>query len=158
MKMVRSNTYAPVGYCAAFFMGLIVIFISPKAVCAYLESFPEPNPPKIQIDEEIPEHPPTELRGLTPTKEWTYHKTSDNAHPDANEQQMMWLMNRARANPTDEGIWLAGADDPNIVAALNFFNVDLEVLQNEFTGYDSKPPTAFDVRLYNAAKPNNINR
>jgi len=28
----------------------------------------------------------------------------------------------------------------------------LQVLQNEFAGYDAKPPAAFDVRLYNAAK------
>ncbi len=152
MKMERSNTYAPVGYCAAFIMGLIVMFVSSEAVYGYLESFPEPNPPKIQFDEEIPEHPPTAFRGLIPTTEWAYHKTSDNAHPDANEQQMMWLMNRARTNPTNEGIWLAGADDPNIISALNFYNVDLGVLQNEFGGYDTKPPAAFDMRLYNAAK------
>ena len=49
--------------------------------------------------------------------EWTYHKTSDNAHPDGNEQQMVWLVNRARANPTQEGIWLATMTDPDVDAA-----------------------------------------
>jgi hypothetical protein len=102
--------------------------------------------------------------------EWEYHKTSDNSHPNANEQQLMWLMNRARSNPTVEGIWLAGiydryhtdlprcsglADDIDfcyIAGSLDFWRVDLDLLQDEFADYDSKPPAAFDVRLYKAAK------
>lgn len=85
--------------------------------------------------------------------EWTFHKTADGAHPDGNEQEMMWLMNRARANPTEEGMWLAsGAGSAEVNSAINFFNVDTEVLQNEFEAIEAKPPAAFDVRLYNAAK------
>ncbi|MCB2189746.1 MAG: hypothetical protein KQJ78_25305, partial [Deltaproteobacteria bacterium] len=79
-------------------------------------------------------------------------KTADNAHPDANEQQMLWLMNRARSNPAEEGEWLATTDIPNIAFPRSYFGVDVAVLQNEFVGYDQKPPAAFDVRLYNAAK------
>ena len=115
---------------------------------------PSKNPPRdeipgYQVDEKI--MPKIPLRS-TPDTEWTFHKTSDNAHPDANEQQMMWLMNRARANPTQEGIWLATTDIPNIASARRYFSVDVVMLQSEFAGYASKPPAAFDVRLYNAAK------
>jgi hypothetical protein len=102
--------------------------------------------------------------------EWEYHKTSDNRHPNANEQQLMWLMNRARSNPTFEGIWFATIHDRYfpyidgcyrlavdidfcyIAGALNNWGVDLDLLQHEFVGYDTKPPAAFDVRLYKAAK------
>jgi len=43
-------------------------------------------------------------------------------------------------------------DDPNVVSARNFFDVDLQVLMDEFDAIAAKPPAAFDVRLYNAAK------
>ena len=64
----------------------------------------------------------------------------------------MWLMNRARANPPAEGVWLATSTDPDIADGRNYFSVNTTVLQNEFNGYSAKPPAAFDVRLYNAAK------
>ena len=87
-----------------------------------------------------------------PTVEWTLHKTADGAHPDGREQQVMWLMNRARAYPPAEGVWLATSTDPDIASGRNYFGVNTTVLQNEFNGYSAKPPAAFDVRLYNAAK------
>ena len=115
---------------------------------------PSKNPPRVQIpgyqvDEKI--MPKIPFRA-TPDTEWTFHKTLDNAHPDANEQQMLWLMNRARANPTQEGIWLATTDISNIANARTYFSVNVVLLQSEFASYASKPPAAFDVRLYNAAK------
>lgn len=92
------------------------------------------------------------LAVAAPTTEWTLHKTADNAHPDDNEQQTVWLMNRARTNPTQEGIWLATATDPDVAGGRNYFNVNIVMLQSEFASYTAKPPAAFDVRLYNAAK------
>ena len=83
--------------------------------------------------------------------EWTYHKTMDNEHPDDIEQQLLWLTNRARANPSQEGQWLATVDDPYIDMARSYFGVDLALLQDEFASYAVKPPAAFDVRLHNAA-------
>jgi hypothetical protein len=85
-------------------------------------------------------------------QEWTLHKTADNLHPDGNEQQLVWLMNRARANPTQEGIWLATSTESDIAGGRGYFNVNTSLLQSEFAGYAAKPPAAFDVRLYNAAK------
>jgi hypothetical protein len=61
-------------------------------------------------------------------------------------------MNRARANPTAEGVWLATSDDPDVAGGRNWFGVDTELLQAEFASYSPKPPAAFDVRLYEAAK------
>ena len=115
---------------------------------------PSKNPPRdvlpgYQSTESLTEEFPPRS---TPSKEWVFHKTADNAHPNSNEQQMLWLMNRARANPTQEGIWLATTDIANIASARSYFGVDVVMLQNEFANYDQKPPAAFDVRLYNAAK------
>jgi hypothetical protein len=121
---------------------------------------PEPNPPLIRLAPEIPDEDsfvryasPT----VSPNVEWIYHKTSDNLHPNGDEQKLMWLMNRARSNPSQEGTWLSwlgSGGDHDITIACNNSNwiVDMVVLQNEFAIIPAKPPAAFDVRLYNAAK------
>jgi len=129
-------------------------FASPEPFRGRYDRIPEPDPPTIERD--VPEAPSsaTVLRWMAPSAltEWTYHKTSDNLHPDGNEQQLVYLMNRARANPAQEGVWLATMTDPDVAAARSFFNVDTTVLQNEFAAIPAKPPAAFDVRLYYAAK------
>ncbi|MCU0593347.1 MAG: hypothetical protein MUC57_17990 [Desulfobacterales bacterium] len=113
----------------------------------------EPNPPAVDLGlAEASKATADVARQTAAATEWIYHKTSDNLHPDGNEQQFLWLMNRARSDPAQEGIWLATMDDSDVAAARGYFNVDGMVLQNEFAGYASKPPAAFDVRLYYAAK------
>ncbi len=84
-------------------------------------------------------------------QEWTFHKTPDGLHPDGLEQQMVWLMNRARTNPTQEGVWLASSNDPEIAGSRDYFGVDLNKLKSEFASLSAKPPAAFDNRLYAAA-------
>jgi hypothetical protein len=123
---------------------------------------PEPNPPAFY--RYLPEAPAAATAesfrapSPIPSVEWTYHKTPDNLHPDGNEQQMVWLMNRARSNPPQEGIWLAwlgSGGDTLITRACNnppYWVVDIGVLQNAFAAIQAKPPAAFDVRLYYAAK------
>ncbi len=133
---------------------LISMWIFTLPLGAEPERAPELNPPVI-----VDEHPQsvTSPKTIKPkadanAQEWTYHKTSDNQHPDGTEQEMLWYMNRARANPTQEGIWLATMDDSDVTGAISYFSVDLDVLQAEFAAISAKPPAAFDVRLYNAAK------
>jgi hypothetical protein len=92
-------------------------------------------------------HPPSAA-----TIEWTFHKTADGQHPNTEEQAMVWLMNRARQGPTAEGIFLATSSEPDVAGGRDFFAVDTDVLQDEFAALLPKPPAAFDVRLYNAAK------
>ncbi len=83
--------------------------------------------------------------------EWTLHKSADGVHPDANEQSLLWLMNRARQDPAAEGVFLAGVDDTDVQSALGYFDVNLGVLMQEFAAIAVKPPAAFDARLYAAA-------
>jgi hypothetical protein len=117
----KSITHAPIGLYLAVIIVSVIIFISPGPVFGLQESFPAPDPPQIEYDEAVSSESPIVPLALAPSLEWTYHRTGDNAHPDANEQQMMWLMNRARANPTAEGEWLAAVDDPAIASARFFF-------------------------------------
>lgn len=89
----------------------------------------------------------------TPSTEWTFHTTSNGSRPDGNEQQMMWLMNRARSNPEREGIWLAdGLKQGNVLNAVRYFNVDLDILKSEFAAINEAPPAAFDSRLWEGSK------
>ncbi len=143
-----------------FYLGLICALVTAAvpglaaapALSASRDKFPEPEPPSIRLD--LPEAPrlAATFRRLAATTEWTFHKTADGRHPDGNEQQMVWLMNRARANPTREGEWLAALDDPDVAGARTYFGVDLGVLRSEFAALGVKPPAAFDARLYAAAK------
>lgn len=143
-----------------FFRILVASFLIqsafPQSSRAVDHRIPEPGPPK--IERQVPEAPsaiaaaPFLAPSAAPTTEWTFHKTADNQHPDGNEQQLLWLANRARSDPAQEGAWLAAEDDPDIVAARNYWGVNSTVLQNDFAAIPAKPPVAFDVRLYNAAK------
>jgi len=159
---------------AGFFTAVITIWLAilvcPGAARGNLESFAEPDPPRSVRDSDLATRSSMASRAVSPAVEWEYHKTADNRHPDENEQQLMWLMNRARSNPTVEGIRLANIydqyytylsecsqvteeiNDCYIAGALDYWGVDLDRLQNEFAGYDTKAPAAFDVRLYRAAK------
>ena len=89
-------------------------------------------------------------------REWTLHKTANGAHPNGAEQQLLWLMNRARQNPTAEGRFLATLDDPLVRARIAGFGVDLDLLQREFAEIVPKPPAAFDRRLYRAARAHSL--
>lgn len=67
--------------------------------------------------------------------------------PSADEQFMLELINRARADPAAEGIFLATVDEPRVQFAITFFGVNLARLQADFAGYPSRPPLAFNPKL-----------
>lgn len=124
----------------------------PSPALASPDVSPEPNPPRVERKADAVAIPSAMAEAPLAVQEWIYHKTADGLHPDGNEQQLMWFMNRARSNPSQEGAWLAATGDPDVEDAIYSWEVDLTVLQNEFDNYDAKPPAAFDVRLYNAAR------
>jgi len=162
--------HSKIALCAVAILFCLWLFAGPGMAYAVSGYFPELNPPLDEREPEAKLRSPAIWRAVAPFVEWEHHKTSDNRHPDDREQQMLWLMNRARSNPTAEGIWLADIYDryhmhlPNcgrlaedagycyIAGAIEHWGVDLELMQNEFAGYVAKPPAAFDVRLYRAAK------
>ncbi len=113
---------------------------------------PALNPPFINQAKILNEIPRATITSeAIPTTEWLLHKTTDNQHPNGEEQAQLWFLNRGRQNPTAEGIWLATSPLSDIAGGRNFFNVDVNMLQSEFSSYQAKPPAAFDVRLYRAA-------
>jgi hypothetical protein len=141
---------------AAALMALCALALRAPGAAAFDGRMPEPGPPTAYepaaLDSGNGASRRVSTAGAPPAIEWTLHKTPDGRHPDGHEQQLVWLMNRARANPTAEGIFLAELQDPAVDAARRFFQVDAEVLRREFAGYAPKPPAAFDARLYQAAQ------
>lgn len=85
-------------------------------------------------------------------EEWVQHKTADGLHPSGEEQQMVWLMNRARAFPAREGQWLADGAGDSARSELAFFKVNTALLKSEFAALTPQQPAAFDRRIYEAAK------
>ncbi|MES2707609.1 MAG: hypothetical protein V4726_13525 [Verrucomicrobiota bacterium] len=94
--------------------------------------------------------------GFAQQKEWKYHRTADGLHPSPIEQKMMWLMNRARANPAREGVWLSSTGDPSIGAAVSYLGVDMARMRSEFAAIPAAPPAAFDRRLHRGAELHSV--
>ena len=148
-------------FCA---LGLPIIsfFSFVSEVIAQDLVFPESDPPRVDTGVRNLDQSAFIIRGTASNScltsdsasiiEWTYHKTKDNQHPNGEEQQMMWLMNRARSDPAEEGRWLATTKLLNIENNRRYLGVDLDQLTREFRSYAPKPPAAFDVRLYKAAR------
>lgn len=116
---------------------------------------PTENPPSLlRLSEEVDEDERIRLlaEGDPPSVEWVLHKTEDNAHPDGNEQQMVWLMNRARTSPSDEGLFLADSGESRVDSAINFFGVDVDLMKSEFDLIAGRSPAAFDRRIYEGSK------
>lgn len=136
----------------SLFYPLMLFWIVPRSILA-LEHAPAEDPPSVTVytkAKQVTEEPST--RNCPPRTEWVYHKTSDGAHPDGVEQTMTWLINNARQDPSAEGIFLANTGDEDVNLAIDYFKVDLAMMQSEFNAIAPSPPVAFDRRLYEAAK------
>ncbi len=137
-------------------LGFVLLLVSGPLPAAAEVYFPEPDPPVVEAADDfriVGGEPQPALSGA-PEIEWTYHKTADGRHPDGNEQQLLWLANRARANPVREGLWLAelAANNPDVRQAVLFFRVNLEAMKEAFAAIPARPPAAFDARLWAAAR------
>jgi Cysteine-rich secretory protein family len=77
--------------------------------------------------------------------------------PTNDEQYYLELINRARANPTAEGIRLALTTDPNVLSAYNAFGVNLVLMQAQFALILPAPPLSMNSTLTNAARAHSQN-
>lgn len=72
--------------------------------------------------------------------------------PTPEEQLMLEMVNRARANPTDEGIRLMDTDDATVQSAYAYFKINKTATKAAFTAYPQRPPLAFHPDLITAAR------
>ena len=83
--------------------------------------------------------------------EWTYHRTDNGVHPNQREQEQLWLINRARANPTAEGEWLAAESHSDVAFGRDsYFRVSKTQLRSQFAALSAKPPLCL---LYTSPSP-----
>lgn len=73
------------------------------------------------------------------------------AKPSALEQYTLELINRARADPFGEYDRLVTNAPANVTSAINFFNVDLNVLRQQFNALTAVAPLAWNESLAAAA-------
>src|SRR3954463_1210575 len=70
--------------------------------------------------------------------------------PTDEETYYLELINRARSDPTAEGVRLKTTTDADVLSATTFFGTDLNLMAQEFAAIASAPPIAFNGRLINA--------
>ncbi len=131
--------------------GIISFALAATPDFAHAQKAPEPDPP-LRAPGALAERKLEQPVLAAPTIEWTNHKSADGSDPSDAEQKMMWLMNRARSDPTAEGIWLATSSDPDIAGGRDFFSVTIAALQAAFAALPVKPPAVFDIRLHDASE------
>jgi hypothetical protein len=132
-------------------LGLALAALAPLVAAADpAPRHPAPDPPALERTPRA-ERPDARAR-RAPSTEWVLHRSADGTHPNGDEQQMVWLMNRARQDASAEGVWLATSSHPDIAFGRSYFNVDLDVLEIEFAAFEPAPPAAFDRRIWDAAR------
>jgi Cysteine-rich secretory protein family/SdrD B-like domain len=77
--------------------------------------------------------------------------------PTNEEQYYLELINRARANPTAEGVRLALTTDANVLSAYGAFGVNLVLMQAQFALIAAAPPLSMNATLMNAARAHSQN-
>jgi hypothetical protein len=77
--------------------------------------------------------------------------------PTNDEQYYLELINRARANPTAEGIRLATTTDADVLSAYAAFGVNLVLMQAQFVLIPPQPPLSMNATLLNAARAHSQN-
>jgi uncharacterized protein YkwD len=77
--------------------------------------------------------------------------------PTNEEQYYLELINRARANPTAEGVRLATTTDSNVLSAYSSFGVNLVLMQSQFALLPPAPPLSMNATLTTAARAHSQN-
>jgi len=77
--------------------------------------------------------------------------------PTNEEQYYLELINRARANPTAEGVRLATTTDSNVLSAYSSFGVNLVLMQSQFALLQASPPLSMNATLTTTARAHSQN-
>ncbi len=78
--------------------------------------------------------------------------------PTAQEQHLLELINRARANPAAEGQMLAGISDPEILRYYSHYAVNTNKLRSDFSGYQAQPPLALNAKLMASSRGQSLDQ
>lgn len=76
--------------------------------------------------------------------------------PSPDEQLMLEMINRARANPTEEGIRLMDTDDQRVQSTYSYFAINKAATKLAFSTYAQRPPLAFHSSLMQVARGHSV--
>ncbi len=79
-------------------------------------------------------------------------KSYSQGDPTPDEQYMLELVNRARANPPAEGRFLTGIDESYSQYAMSSYGVNAAGVKADFASYPKRPPLAFNPILITSAR------
>lgn len=127
----------------------LCLFLMVSPLLAQLPTAPPPPPPVLY--RESSEEMTVQVADFT--GQTTLYSIGN---PTDDEQLSLELINRARANPTAEGIMLATTTHPDVKVAVgpkpSGFNVDLNLMKSEFAALPVRPPLAMNAQLTVAAR------
>ncbi|MEN3941501.1 immunoglobulin domain-containing protein [Prosthecobacter sp. SYSU 5D2] len=90
---------------------------------------------------------------MTATCVWSQGTTLYSiGQPTDEEQLYLEMINRARANPTEEGLRLAASTNADVLHAFEVHGVDLELMKQEFAALPVRPPLAMNAKLMQMAR------
>ncbi|MBL9134913.1 MAG: CAP domain-containing protein [Verrucomicrobiales bacterium] len=108
---------------------------------------PPPAPPTVVTHRaEVSPLPRLQGFGGEPAGQYSIGEPSDE------EQLYVEYINRARANPTEEGIRLVTTTDPEVLSAYGYFKVDLELVKRQFAAIAPAPPVSIHPFLTDSAR------
>lgn len=135
--------------CAWLWLGVLasgVAFAEDTPVPISLGTPPQAPPPSLPIQTRAAPAIKARPLGITPSTLYSIGEPTDE------EQLYLEYMNRSRANPAAEGTLLANTTDPDVLGAYDYFNVDLALMQYEFSTNVPVPPLAMNAQLSAAAR------
>ena len=134
-------------------MKRIAIFAACLLGAVATAELPPQAPPPAFRTERPWEPSTTPTRPLRPHGGDTLHSIGD---PTDAEQLYLELINEVRADPAGTSIALAQTTNPDILAAYQFFSVDLDKFVADTRGFPVAQPLAFDSRLIQAARGHSL--
>src|SRR5579883_1508081 len=72
--------------------------------------------------------------------------------PSAQAQYMLELINLARTNPAAMADRVTSNLDADVIATVNYFNINLQDVRNQLASTPAKPPLAWNDQLAQAAQ------
>lgn len=132
--------------------GLFLILSSAQVYAEGWQPQAAPKPPAIIHQQTIKTSLPTQSLGIAAAVDSELY---DIGNPTDEEQHYLELINRARANPTQEGIFLATNTDPSVLASIQQYGVNLTMMKDELALLPSRMPLAFNKELSIAARGHN---
>ncbi len=153
---MKNKTHREIGKQTPQLLSSLYLLVAISVPCAlHADEIPSSEPEPVQI---APPSAPLVVGVATPVNTKSLAAASlvttlySIGNPTDEEQLYLELINRARANPTNEAQRLRNITDPDVLAAYGYFGVDLNLMVSQISAYAPAPPLAMNAKLTAAAR------